>query len=84
MLHVHLSPEGRQHVDVAMLPIHNDAGELLYFVELLTPVNVASAELSTRQMVGRSAAFNELVNLVNLQKSVKPLAAHLRMSLWTL
>ena len=66
VLHVHLSPEGRQHVDVAMLPIHNDAGELLYFVELLTPVNVASAELSTRQMVGRSAAFNELVNLVNL------------------
>ncbi|HBM84888.1 sigma-54-dependent Fis family transcriptional regulator [Haliea sp.] len=66
VLHVHLSPEGRQHVDVAMLPIHDDAGELLYFVELLTPVTVASAELSTRQMVGRSAAFNALVQLVNL------------------
>lgn len=66
VLHVHLSPEGRQHVDVAMLPIHDDAGELLYFVELLTPVTVASAELSTRQMVGRSAAFNALVHLVNL------------------
>lgn len=66
VLHVHLTPEGRQHVDVAMLPIHSDEGELLYFVELLTPVTVASAELSTRQMVGRSKAFNELVNLVNL------------------
>lgn len=66
VLHVHLTPEGRQHVDVAMLPIHSDDGELLYFVELLTPVTVASAELSTRLMVGRSAAFNELVNLMNL------------------
>ncbi|MEQ9463555.1 MAG: sigma 54-interacting transcriptional regulator [Haliea sp.] len=66
VLHVHLTATGRQHVDVEMLPIHDDRGQLLYFVELLKPVHIASAELSTQQMVGRSPAFNALVNQLNL------------------
>ncbi|MDO8860501.1 sigma 54-interacting transcriptional regulator [Haliea sp. E1-2-M8] len=66
VLHVHLTATGRQHVDVEMLPIHGADGKLLYFVELLKPVYLASAELNTQQMVGRSAAFNELVNQLNL------------------
>ncbi|MFO7549877.1 MAG: sigma 54-interacting transcriptional regulator [Haliea sp.] len=66
VLHVHLTATGRQHVDVEMLPIHDDDGELLYFVELLKPVHIASAELSTQQMVGRSPAFNALINNLNL------------------
>lgn len=66
VLHVHLTATGRQHVDVEMLPIHADDGELLYFVELLKPVHIASAELSTEQMVGRSQAFNALIDNLNL------------------
>jgi two-component system, NtrC family, response regulator HydG len=66
VLHVHLTATGRQHVDVEMLPIHSDEGELLYFVELLKPVSIASAELSTQQMVGRSPAFNLLIDQLNL------------------
>lgn len=66
VLHVHLTATGRQHVDVEMLPIHGDDGELLYFVELLKPVHLASAELNTQQMVGRSTTFNALINQLNL------------------
>ena len=66
VLHVHLTATGRQHVDVELLPIHSDEGELLYFVELLKPVHIASAELSTQQMVGRSPAFNLLIEQLNL------------------
>ncbi|HEY7776059.1 MAG TPA: sigma 54-interacting transcriptional regulator [Kineobactrum sp.] len=66
VLHIHRTPEGRQHVDVELLPIYNQAGELHRFVELLKPVHIASAELSTRHMVGSSAAFNTLVELINL------------------
>jgi len=66
VLHVHLTPEGRQHVDVEMLPILDAEGRLRYFVELLKPVSIASAETSADQMVGRSPAFNEMLDLINL------------------
>ncbi|QIB67080.1 sigma-54 interaction domain-containing protein [Kineobactrum salinum] len=66
VLHIHQTPRGSEHVDVEMLPIHASNGELKYFVEILKPVTIASAEFSTRQMVGRSAAFNAMVDLVNL------------------
>lgn len=66
VLHVHLTPEGRQHVDVEMLPIIDAGGQLRYFVELLKPVSIASAEMSPSQMVGRSTAFNRMLDLINL------------------
>ena len=58
--------EGKEHVDVEMLPIRGDGGELKYFVEILKPVHIASAELSTQNMVGRSPVFNTLVEMINL------------------
>ncbi len=61
VLHIHQTPRGREHVDVEMLPIHDDAGALQYFVELLKPVPIASARSSATQMVGSSPAFNRLV-----------------------
>ncbi|MFT6593131.1 MAG: transcriptional regulator with PAS, ATPase and Fis domain [Zhongshania sp.] len=66
VLHVHSTPRGKEHVDVEMLPIRGDDGELKYFVEILKPVHIASAELSTQTMVGRSPAFNTLVEMINL------------------
>lgn len=66
VLHVHTTPRGKEHVDVEMLPICGDDGELKYFVEILKPVLIASAELSTQNMVGRSPAFNKLVEMINL------------------
>jgi transcriptional regulator with PAS, ATPase and Fis domain len=66
VLHIHNTPRGREHVDVEMLPIRGEDGELKYFVEILKPVEIASAEFSTEQMVGRSPAFNEMLNLINL------------------
>ncbi|MEX1664092.1 sigma-54 interaction domain-containing protein [Zhongshania arctica] len=66
VLHVHTTPRGKEHVDVEMLPIRGANGELKYFVEILKPVSIASAELSTQNMVGRSPAFNTLVEMINL------------------
>jgi transcriptional regulator with PAS, ATPase and Fis domain len=66
VLHIHSTPRGKEHVDVEMLPIRGDDGELRYFVEILRPVTIASAEFSTQQMVGRSPAFNSLVDMINL------------------
>jgi len=69
VLHIHSTPRGKEHVDVEMLPIRGEDGELKYFVEILKPVTIASAEFSTQQMVGRSPAFNRLVEMINLVAS---------------
>lgn len=65
VLHIHNTPRGREHVDVEMLPIFNAAGELTYFVELLKPVNHASARGDKNVMIGTSPAFNLLIERIN-------------------
>jgi transcriptional regulator with PAS, ATPase and Fis domain len=64
VLHIHQTPRGKEHVDVEMLPIHNAQGELIYFVELLHPVPLASGEVSDKQMVGESPAFNVMLEKI--------------------
>jgi len=64
VLHIHQTPKGREHVDVEMLPIHGNDGELLYFVELLRPVPLASGEIDDQEMVGESPAFNKMLTRV--------------------
>lgn len=61
VLHIHQTPRGREHVDVEMLPIKAADGTLKYFVELLKPVPLASAEISGADMVGTSPAFNAML-----------------------
>mgnify|MGYP005811262329 FL=1 len=64
VLHIHQTPRGREHVDVEMLPIKAADGSLKYFVELLKPVQVASARTGDADMVGSSAAFNAMVESI--------------------
>lgn len=61
VLHIHQTPRGKEHVDVEMLPIHGSSGELLYFVELLHPVPLASGEISAQELVGESDSFNQML-----------------------
>lgn len=69
VMHIHTTSRGKEYVDVEMLPINGEDGALQYFVEILKPVNIASAEFSTENMVGRSPAFNKLVEMINLVAS---------------
>jgi transcriptional regulator with PAS, ATPase and Fis domain len=61
VLHIHQTPRGPEHVDVEMLPIKAADGSLKYFVELLKPVLIASADAGTADMVGSSPAFNAML-----------------------
>lgn len=65
VLHIHQTPHGKEHVDVEMLPIHDNKGELAYFVELLHPVPLASGELDDQEMVGESDAFKTMLSRVS-------------------
>lgn len=64
VLHIHQTPRGQEHVDVEMLPVFSDAGDLTFFVELLKPVPVAGIEDRDIDMVGSSAAFNRMLELI--------------------
>lgn len=64
VLHIHQTPHGREHVDVEMLPIQNAAGELIYFVELLRPLPLASGKLDSQELVGESAAFKAMLSKI--------------------
>lgn len=66
VLHIHNTPRGREHIDVEMLPIKDSHGEPRYFIEVMKPVAIASAEVHRERMVGRSPAFNEMLNMINL------------------
>jgi transcriptional regulator with PAS, ATPase and Fis domain len=63
VLHIHQTPRGEEHVDVEMLPILDDAGELEFFVELLKPVAIAG--IGEREMLGSSSAFNQMVEHIS-------------------
>lgn len=61
VLHIHRSPRGREHIDVEMLPILDDDGALICFVELLHAVPTAGAENIDQTMVGSSKAFTDML-----------------------
>ena len=60
VLHIHQTPRGEEHVDVEMLPIKNENGELIYFVELLHAIPSIEGSCMGGSMVGNSKAFNAL------------------------
>lgn len=64
VLHIHQTPRGKEHVDVEMLPIHDNKGNLVYFVELLHPVPLASGDVSRQELVGESAPFKKMLGKV--------------------
>lgn len=64
VLHIHQTPNGREHVDVEMIPIFDDSGVLEFFVELLKPVPLASGKVTDQQVVGRSASFSRMLEKV--------------------
>lgn len=66
VLHIHNTPRGREHVDVEMVPIKDEHGMICYFIEMMKQVTIASAEINSEQMVGRSAAFTDMLELINL------------------
>ena len=64
VLHLHQTPRGVEHVNVELTPIHNERGELVYFVEMMQTIQSANASSSAQGMVGRSAAFNYMLELM--------------------
>ena len=66
VLHLHHTPYGEEHVDVELVPIHDEAGRVVYFVETLLRLNEGIDGQSRMQgMVGRSPSFNRMLEYLN-------------------
>ncbi len=63
-LHVHHTEFGAEHVDVQLSPIRDEDGEIAYFLETMSPIKCASTQPQSEGMVGRSIAFNTLLELI--------------------
>lgn len=62
-MHIHNTPEGREHIDVHLEPIFDEHGELIYFLETLREVNKHSdgSHRARSTLKGESPAFNRLL-----------------------
>ncbi len=65
VLHLHHTPRGQEYVDVELVPIHNSAGELTYFVETMRYLHETGRQPGALGMVGHSAAFTRMLDLIN-------------------
>lgn len=63
VLHIHNTPQGKEHVGIETIPITDD-DENIYFIEVMKAIREVSAEPIANKMIGRSRAFNELVDLI--------------------
>ncbi|WP_324781172.1 sigma-54 interaction domain-containing protein [Thiobacillus sedimenti] len=64
VLHLHHTPRGEEHVDVELTPITGASGRIEYFVERMLTVREASSFPAESGLVGKSPAFNRMLELV--------------------
>jgi transcriptional regulator with PAS, ATPase and Fis domain len=73
VLHIHHTPRGPEHVDVELRPIIDARHEVVGFVERLQTVRHASAQPSSKGLVGSAPAFNRaLAELQRVARSELP------------
>lgn len=65
VLHLHHTPHGEEHVDVELIPIQDEQGRIRYFMETMNPLREFGKAAGTHGMVGRSPAFNRMLELIN-------------------
>jgi len=65
VLHLHHTPNGEEHVDVELIPIKDDLGRIRYFMETINPLREFGKASGAQGMVGRSPAYNRMLELIN-------------------
>ncbi|OUD14625.1 Fis family transcriptional regulator [Thioflexithrix psekupsensis] len=65
VLHTHYTRHGESHVNIQTLPIRNVKGDIVYLLEVLHTLKIASSDAMDEGLVGRSAAFNQVLALIS-------------------
>lgn len=64
VLHIHSTPNGKEHIDVQLRPLLDKNGEIAYFLKKMAPVKQASTTPSSKSLVGKSPAFNRMLEQI--------------------
>jgi two-component system, NtrC family, response regulator HydG len=65
VLHLHHTPQGEEYVDVELIPLRGADGVARYYIEGMTPLRERDGERPLAGMVGRSPAFNRMLELIH-------------------
>jgi len=63
-VHVHHTPQGEVHHDVQACPVVSEEGKVLAYLESIQPTRIATPVASEEGLVGRSAAFNRMLEMI--------------------
>ena len=63
VIHLHHTARGEEHVDVETIPIRDEKGNIVYFVETMRVVKQAFSSPAAEGLVGRSASFKQMLAL---------------------
>lgn len=64
VLHLHHTPQGEAYVNIELVPVRDAHGEDAWFIERMEPLRVAHGAASAEGLIGRSAPFREMLELV--------------------
>jgi DNA-binding NtrC family response regulator len=65
VLHLHHTPHGESYVNIELVPLRDASGEQAYFIEKMEPSRVAQGQPAAQGLIGRSAAFQRMLELVS-------------------
>ncbi|MBF0271900.1 MAG: sigma 54-interacting transcriptional regulator [Magnetococcales bacterium] len=65
MLHIHITPQGRQYVHVEMRPLMDSDGQISHLLEVFSPTRIASVSPKPLGLVGHSPAFKNMLKLID-------------------
>lgn len=64
VLHLHHTPRGEEYVNIELSPVRDAGGEIAWFIEKMEPMHVARGVSDHRGLIGRSAAFQRMLELI--------------------
>jgi DNA-binding NtrC family response regulator len=64
VLHLHHTTQGESYVNIELVPLRDANGEQAYFIEKMEPLRVAQGQPATQGLIGRSAGFQRMLELV--------------------
>ncbi|WP_341891650.1 sigma-54-dependent Fis family transcriptional regulator [Variovorax sp. YR752] len=65
VLHLHHTSQGESYVNIELVPLRDAAGEQAYFIEKMEPLRVAQGQPAAQGLIGRSPAFQRMLELVS-------------------
>ncbi|MBL8347169.1 MAG: sigma-54-dependent Fis family transcriptional regulator [Rubrivivax sp.] len=64
VLHLHHTPQGESYVNIELVPLRDASGAQAFYIEKMEPLRVAQGQPAAQGLIGRSAAFQRMLELV--------------------